>query len=79
MQEEEFRRFIHDIRNPIGALIGFAHILQSRDDKLSDEQREQVIDSMVRTSERLSQVVDEFSDFHLPRSDEHRGTFGREQ
>ena len=79
MKEEEFRRFIHDIRNPIGALIGFAHILKSRDDKLSEEQREQVVDSMVRTSERLSQVVDEFSDVHLPRSAEDRGTFGGEQ
>ena len=64
MQEEEFRRFIHDIRNPIGALIGFAHILKSRDDKLTAEQRERVLDSMLRTSERLATMVDDFSEEH---------------
>ncbi len=67
--DAELRRFIHDIRNPIGALVGFTHILQMRDDKLSDEQRSQVLDSMARTSERLSKLVDDFADAH-PTDDE---------
>lgn len=70
MQDEEIRRFIHDLRNPIGALIGFAHIMQSREDSLTDEQRTQVLESMLRTSQRLSDVVDEFSKSHFDHPDE---------
>lgn len=69
MRDEDIRRFIHDIRNPIGALVGFAHILNSREGQLSDEQRTQVIESILRTSERLAAMVDEFSDQHRAQSD----------
>ena len=61
---DEVRRFIHDIRNPIGALIGFAHIMKTRKDALSPEKQDQVIESMHRTSQRLSDLVDEFSRRH---------------
>jgi len=64
VDDAEFRRFIHDIRNPIGALVGFTHILQTRDDKLSDDQRSEVLESMRRTSERLSKLVEDFADAH---------------
>lgn len=57
---EELRRFIHDIRNPIGAIVGFAHILKTRDDKLSDEQYAQVIEALDRTASRLSTMVEAF-------------------
>ena len=70
MGDAEVRRFIHDIRNPIGALIGFAHLLKTRDDKLSDEQRSEVLDSISRTSERLSKMVEEFADAHEAQSQE---------
>ena len=55
------RRFIHDIRNPIGALVGFIHVLRSRRDDLTPEQMEKVVASMDKTVVRLSQIVDEFS------------------
>lgn len=71
--DAEVRRFIHDIRNPIGALVGFAHILKTREGRLSDEQRTQVIDSMLRTSERLSKMVEEFSAAHRAQSDDASG------
>ncbi len=61
--EEELvlRTFLHDIRNPLSAIVGFAHLLQVRDDKLSPEQREKVIESLNRTAERLSDLVDRWS------------------
>jgi len=68
--DAEFRRFIHDIRNPIGALVGFTHILRNRDDKLSDEERSQVLESMHRTSERLSKIVEDFAAAHPAEPDE---------
>ena len=68
--DAEVRRFIHAIRNPIGAMVGFAHILKTREEKLSAAQRSQVIDSMYRTTERLSKLVDEFSDAHKAQSDD---------
>ena len=55
------RRFIHDIRNPIGALVGFIHVLRSRRDDLTPEQMEKVVASMDKTVARLSQIVDDFS------------------
>ena len=68
--DAELRRFIHDIRNPIGAVVGFAHILKTRDGRLSEEQRSQVIDSLFRTSERLSKMVEDFADAHPDQRDE---------
>ena len=68
--DAELRRFIHDIRNPIGAVVGFAHILKTRDGRLSEEQRSQVIDSLFRTSERLSKMVEDFADAHPVQRDE---------
>lgn len=62
--DPEIRRFLHDIRNPIGALVGFTHVLKNRGAKLSEEQREQVVDSMFRTSERLSKMVEDFASAH---------------
>ena len=60
--EEDLRIFLHDIRNPISAILGFAHLLESRNDDLSDEQRSKVLDSLNRTAQRLSALVDDFSD-----------------
>jgi len=62
--DKELRRFIHDIRNPIGALIGFAHLLKTREERLSAEQRAQVIDSVLRTTQRLSKMVEDFAEEH---------------
>ncbi|MBW3594590.1 MAG: hypothetical protein KY391_03345 [Actinobacteria bacterium] len=66
--DAEVRRFVHDIRNSIGALVGFAHILKTREERLSDEQRSQVIDSMFRTAERLSKMVEDFAAAHRAQS-----------
>ena len=52
---------LHDLRNPIGAISGFANILSTRRDRLSSEQLDQVLDSLQRTAARLSGMVDDFA------------------
>ena len=61
---DEIRRFIHDLRNPIGALAGFTHIMKTRKDALPPEKQAQVIESMHKTALRLSQLVDDFATRH---------------
>ena len=59
--EQILRGFLHDIRNPISAILGFTHLLDSRHDDMSEEQRQQVLESLNRTAKRLSSIVDHFS------------------
>ena len=66
---EEMRKFIHDIRNPIGAMIGFTHILKTGDEKLSEEQHAQVIEALDRTAARLSSMVEAFAAQHKAQSE----------
>lgn len=61
---QDLRRFIHDLRNPIGAIIGFTHILKSADEKISDEQLAQIYTSLDRTAQRLSNMVETFAAEH---------------
>ena len=68
-QYEELRKFIHDIRNPIGAMIGFTHILKTGDEKLSEEQHAQVIEALDRTAARLSSMVEAFAAQHRSQSE----------
>ena len=60
---DEMRRFLHDIRNPVGAILGFTHILENRH-KVSEEQLEEILAAIRRVTERLSHIIDEFSDEH---------------
>ncbi len=61
-EEEEFiRGFVHDIRNPISVIVGYADILKHKNDRISDEKRKLIVDSLYQTVERLSRIVDEFS------------------
>ena len=59
--EKLVRDFVHDIRNPIGAIVGFADILKNKDDRISEEKRQEVVEALHRTSERLRQIVEEFA------------------
>ena len=60
VDEDVLRKFIHDIRNPIGAVVGFAEILQNKSGRISKEQHKQVIEALSRTAGRLSDMIDEF-------------------
>ena len=59
-EDDILRTFIHDIRNPIGAIVGFADILQTKGNKISKDQHKQVIEALNRTAGRLSDLVDDF-------------------
>jgi CheY-like chemotaxis protein len=55
-------KLIHDLRNPIGALLGFSHLLVARRAALSDEQFESVIDGVARSAQALAEMVNELAD-----------------
>ena len=59
---DDVRKFIHDLRNPIGALVGFTHVMKSRGDDLAPEQWDKIVGSIDRAVTRLSQIVDEFAE-----------------
>ncbi|HET7482843.1 MAG TPA: histidine kinase dimerization/phospho-acceptor domain-containing protein [Actinomycetota bacterium] len=57
------RRFLHDLRNPLGAILGFTHLLEDRG-RLTDEQLEQVMAGIKRSALRMSEILDSFSEQH---------------
>jgi chemotaxis response regulator CheB len=59
---DELRKFIHDLRNPIGALTGFVHLIQTQREQLNAEQFDSIIEGIGRSATRLGKLVDEFSD-----------------
>ena len=59
--DELVRDFVHDIRNPIGAILGFADILKNKTDRINEEKKQEVVEALHRTSERLKGLVDEFA------------------
>jgi CheY-like chemotaxis protein len=59
---DELRKFIHDLRNPIGALTGFVHLIQTQRENLSDEQFDGIVEGIARSATRLGKLVDEFSE-----------------
>jgi two-component system sensor histidine kinase/response regulator len=49
----------HDLKGSLGALRGFAIVLQEDYARLSTEQREECLDHLVRSAHKLNNVVDE--------------------
>ena len=56
------RKFIHDMRNPVGALIGFAHLIKTQGDRLDEEQMSGIIEGIERSANRLSELLEEFAE-----------------
>lgn len=59
---DELRKFIHDLRNPIGALTGFVHLIQTQRDNLTPEQFDGIVDGIARSATRLGKLVDDFAE-----------------
>ena len=59
---DELRKFIHDLRNPIGALTGFVHLIQTQRANLTDEQFDGIIEGIARSATRLGNLVEEFAE-----------------
>ncbi len=53
--------FVHDIRNPISAIVGFSDLLMHAHDKMTDDQRRKAVEALNRTAKRLSDMVDGFA------------------
>lgn len=60
--DEEMRRFVHDMRNPIGALIGFVHLIKTQRSRLKPEQFDSIIDGIERSANRLSEILEDFAE-----------------
>ena len=56
------RTFVHDMRNPIGALIGFVHLLKTQRENLTQDQFDSIIDGIERSASRLSELLEDFAD-----------------
>lgn len=53
----------HELRAPLTPVIGYANTLQRRWDTLTDDERADFIDRIVRNSERLDSLISELLDF----------------
>ena len=60
-EDADLRTFIHDMRNPVGALIGFVHLIKTQKDRMSEEQFESIIDGIERSATRLSGLLEELA------------------
>lgn len=60
--DPELRRFVHDMRNPIGALIGFVHLIKTQRARLKPDQFESIIDGIERSANRLSAILEEYAE-----------------
>ena len=60
--DPQLRKFVHDMRNPIGALIGFVHLLKTQKERLKPDQYDSIIDGIERSANRLSALLEEFAE-----------------
>ena len=62
-QKNEFLGMaVHDLRNPIGTIMGYSEILKGEiQDKLNDEQKE-MLDTVYSSSEYMLKIIDDFLD-----------------
>lgn len=52
----------HELRSPMTVVSGIAHILKWKDDRLTTEARDELLNTLERESRRLSRLVSEFLD-----------------
>ena len=58
----DLRQFIHDMRNPVGAMIGFVHLLKTQRERLTQEQIDSIMDGIERSATRLSKLLEDLAD-----------------
>jgi len=63
LQMEFAQALSHDIRGPLSSIIGFAQLL--RDSNLSDDEREEFLGEILRSSDRLKDMASQLVDFAL--------------
>ncbi|MEJ5308423.1 MAG: histidine kinase N-terminal 7TM domain-containing protein [Anaerolineae bacterium] len=49
----------HDLKNPLSAVVGYGEFLTSRYDRIADEQRLSMLNTIVRQGKRMSNIIDE--------------------
>jgi len=63
MRNEELDAFAHtvahDLKNPLGPIIGYAEMLEDHYDDLTPAERQKCVRSIIRCTERVSRITDE--------------------
>jgi signal transduction histidine kinase len=49
----------HDLKNPLGLVLGYAKLLLMEDDPLDESELRQSLDAVVRNAERMTNIIDE--------------------
>ena len=70
LRDTTVQLFVHDMRSPLTAVAGLARTLHERGGELPEQDHERVLGRMVAASERVIELVDDFSRFwDLPLDD----------
>ena len=62
MGRENVGRLVHDLRNPIGVLSGFAHLLTEKTDRLSPDQIKHIGEGVQKSVDRLAEIIEDISE-----------------
>jgi PAS domain S-box-containing protein len=49
----------HDLKNPLGHIVGFAELLEESHTNLSDHERQQCLSTIAQTGRKMSNIIDE--------------------
>jgi signal transduction histidine kinase len=59
MADAGFDQAVHDLRSPLGVIRGRSELLLHRWDRLSDAERREYVEAIVRAADRLAALIDE--------------------
>jgi len=62
LKDEFLATVSHELRNPLNAIVGWAHVLQGRGAELDPEARLRALDSIVRSAKTQARLVDDLLD-----------------
>ncbi len=62
LKDEFLATVSHELRNPLNAIVGWAHVLQGRDAELEPEGRRRALESIVRSAKTQARLVDDLLD-----------------
>ena len=59
-KEEEIKRLIHDIKNPLTSILSFSEMLSNSQEELSEEERKELSDLIHEEAKRIIEILDIF-------------------
>ena len=61
-QRDHLARVFHDLRTPLGAIIGFAEVLTTSDMEVDEATRQEFLREILTASRRMHRLLDELQD-----------------